>query len=373
MRSSRHPCLPRRHPGRPTWHVRDASADLPDASADVRDASAIRRRVLLALAPLVVLASVAGAITVGPSDLSIADVYGVVADRAGLGSSDLTLLQQSIVWDLRLPRTLLAGICGAGLAICGVILQSLLRNPLADPFVLGISSGASTGAVSIVVLGVGSGAIGLSTGAFVGALVSFALVLLLASLAGGTTDRLVLAGIAATQLFSALTSFIVFTAADAEQTRGVLFWLLGSLSSASWTDVLVCGVIVLGGLLCCIAGAGWLDAFAFGNDAAASLGVDVARIRIVLLVLTALMTAVIVSTSGAIGFVGLVLPHLARALVGVGHRLLLPATALLGAIFLIWVDTAARTVIDPEELPVGVATALIGVPAFALVLMRARR
>ncbi|MEU6134583.1 iron chelate uptake ABC transporter family permease subunit [Nocardioides sp. NPDC047086] len=380
-RPKRHPRRPRRQPGRPTWHGRDGSADVRDGSGDGGDGSgdggdgsAIGvAGVLLCVAPLAVLASVAGAITVGPSDLGVADVYGVVADRVGLGSSDLTLLQQSIVWDLRLPRTLLAGICGAGLAICGVILQSLLRNPLADPFVLGISSGASTGAVAVVVLGIGSGAIGLSTGAFAGALVSFALVLLLASLAGGTTDRLVLAGIAATQLFSALTSFIVFTAADAEQTRGVLFWLLGSLSSASWTDVLVCGVIVLGGLLCCVAGAGWLDAFAFGNDAAASLGVDVTRIRVVLLVLTALMTAVIVSTSGAIGFVGLVLPHLARALVGVGHRLLLPATALLGAIFLIWVDTAARTVIDPEELPVGVATALVGVPAFALVLMRARR
>lgn len=339
----------------------------------VRRLAPTRAGVLLTAAPFLVLLSVAAAITVGPSDLSTADVFGVVAQRLGLGSSDLTLIQQGIVWDLRLPRTLLAGICGAGLAICGVILQSLLRNPLADPFVLGISSGASTGAVSIVVLGVGAGSIGLSTGAFVGALASFAIVLALAALSGGTTDRLVLSGIAATQLFAALTSFIVFTAADAEQTRGVLFWLLGSLASASWTDVVVCGVVVLGGLLVCLAGAAWLDAFAFGADAATSLGINVARTRALLLVLTALMTAVIVSTSGAIGFVGLVLPHLARALVGVGHRLLLPASALIGAIFLIWVDTAARTVLDPQELPVGVATALIGVPAFGLVLLRNRR
>lgn len=331
-----------------------------------------RAGVLLAAAPLVVLLSAAAAITVGPSDLSTADVFGVVADRLGLGTSGLTLLQQGIVWDLRLPRTLLAGICGAGLALCGVILQSLLRNPLADPFVLGISSGASTGAVSIVVLGVGGGALGLSTGAFLGALVSFGLVLLLAALAGGSTDRLVLAGIAGTQLFAALTSFIVFTAADAEQTRGVLFWLLGSLSAASWTDVAVCGVVVLTGLVACLATASWLDAFTFGNDAAAALGIHVGRTRALLLVLTALMTAVIVSASGAIGFVGLVLPHLARALVGVDHRVLLPASALIGAIFLIWVDTAARTLLDPQELPVGVATALIGVPAFALILLRSR-
>lgn len=331
-----------------------------------------RAGLLLTAAPVVVLLSVAGAITVGPSPLSTADVFGVVADRLGLGSSDLTLIQQGIVWDLRLPRTLLAGICGAGLAICGVILQSMLRNPLADPFVLGISSGASTGAVSIVVLGVGGGTLGLSTGAFLGALASFALVMVLASLSGGTTDRLVLAGIAATQLFSALTSFIVFTAADAEQTRGVLFWLLGSLSAASWGDVAVCGIVVLTGLVVCFSTASWLDAFAFGSDAAATLGINVALTRALLLVLTALMTAVIVSVSGAIGFVGLVLPHLARALVGVGHRLLLPTSALIGAVFLVWVDTAARTLLDPQELPVGVATALIGVPAFALILLRNR-
>lgn len=331
-----------------------------------------RAGVLLTAAPIVVLLSVAGAVTVGPSDLSTVDVFGVIGDRLGLGSSDLSLLQQGIVWDLRLPRTLLAGICGAGLAVCGVILQSLLRNPLADPYVLGISSGASTGAVSVVVLGVGSGAVGLSTGAFLGALVSFGLVLVLASLAGDSTGRLVLAGIAATQLFAALTSFIVFTAADAEQTRGVLFWLLGSLSSSTWTDVVVCGVTVLFGLLVCCAFASGLDAFAFGSDAANSLGINVTQIRVLLLVVTAFMTALIVSASGAIGFVGLVLPHLARMIVGVGHRLLLPSAALIGAIFLIWVDTAARTLLDPQELPVGVATALIGVPAFALILLRNR-
>jgi iron complex transport system permease protein len=331
-----------------------------------------RAGVLLTAGPLLVLLSVAGAVTVGPSDLSPVAVFGVIGERLGFTSSDLSVLQQGIVWDLRLPRTLLAGVCGAGLALCGVILQSLLRNPLADPYVLGISSGASTGAVSIVVLGLGSGTVGLSAGAFIGAIGSFGLVLVLAFLAGHSSDRLVLAGIAATQLFAALTSFIVFTAADAEQTRGVLFWLLGSLSSSSWTDVVMCGSTVLFGLSICCANASGLDAFAFGSDAASSLGVDATRIRVVLLAVTALMTALIVSVSGAIGFVGLVLPHFARMIVGVSHRVLLPSAALIGAIFLIWVDTAARTLLDPQELPVGVATALIGVPAFALILLRNR-
>lgn len=321
----------------------------------------------------VLLVSIAAATTIGPSELGPRDAFAVTIDRLGGPESGLTPIREAIIWDLRLPRALLAAVCGAGLAICGVVLQSLLRNPLADPFVLGISSGASTGAVSIVVLGVGAGAMTLATGAFFGALVAFGLVLVLGMAAGGTTDRMVLAGVAVTQLFSALTSFIVFTKADAEQTRGVLFWLLGSLSASSWRDVALCGLVVVAGLAVCWLAAGALDAFTFGEDAAASLGFSVVRTRIVLLVATALITAVIVSTSGAIGFVGLVLPHAARAFVGGRHRVLVPVTALLGAIFLVWVDVGSRTLIAPQELPVGVATALVGVPAFIVILMRQGR
>lgn len=317
----------------------------------------------------VLLVSVAVATTIGPSDLGPRDAVAVALARLGVAPSGLSPVQEAIVWDLRLPRAVL----GAGLALCGVVLQSLLRNPLADPFVLGISSGASTGAVAIVVLGVGAGSVTLTSGAFVGALVAFGLVLLLGLSAGGTTDRLVLAGVAATQLFSALTSFVVFTAADAEQTRGVLFWLLGSLGTASWDDVVVCGGLVVAGLAVCWVAAGSLDAFTFGEDAASALGVPVLRTRLVLLVVTALLTAVIVSTSGAIGFVGLVLPHAARAVVGARHRVLVPVSAVLGAVFLVWVDVGARTVITPQELPVGVATALVGVPAFVVILLRRRR
>lgn len=331
------------------------------------------RWVLWAVGLGVLALSIAVAITIGPADLSVRDVFAVIGQHLGLGDAGVSRIRDGIVWELRLPRTLLAAICGAGLAICGAIMQSLLRNPLADPFVLGISSGASTGAVMVVILGVGGGIITLSTGAFIGAVVAFVMVLLLAAGAGGTPDRVVLAGVAATQLFSALTSFIVTSSADAEQTRGVLFWLLGSLSGADWADVLTCGAVCLAGLVVCITFAPALDAFAFGEDAAASLGISVRWVRLLLLVVTALITATLVSAAGAIGFVGLVLPHAARAVVGPGHRLLLPATALIGAIFLVWVDTVARTVFSPQELPVGVVTALVGVPAFAVILYRRRR
>ena len=333
-----------------------------------------RRRAGLALGAagtVALVASLAVAITIGPADIRVADVWSVVAAHLGLGSSELTPIRDGIVWQLRLPRTLLAAVCGAGLAVCGAVMQSLLRNPLADPFVLGVSSGASTGAVLVVVLGAGAG--GHRDGAFLGALLSFALVLLLSHTLGGTTDRVVLAGVAAMQLFSALTSFVVMTSADAETTRGVLFWLLGSLGGAGWTDVWLCLAVLAVALVVCLSYARTLDAFAFGQDAAAALGVSLARTRLVLLCVTALLTAALVSSAGAIGFVGLVLPHAARALTGPGHARLLPVTALAGAVFLVWVDTLARTVLDPQEVPVGVVTSLIGVPAFVAVLYRTRR
>jgi iron complex transport system permease protein len=333
-----------------------------------------RRAAGLGAAGLVLLGcSLAVAITIGPADIRVADVWSAVASHLGIGTSELTPIRDGIVWQLRLPRTLLAAVCGAGLAVCGAVMQSLLRNPLADPFVLGVSSGASTGAVVVVVLGVGGGAVSVSAGAFVGALVSFALVLLLSHTLGGTTDRVVLAGVAGMQLFSALTSFVVMTAADAETTRGVLFWLLGSLGGAGWTDVWVCAAVLAVALVVCLSYGSTLDAFAFGQDAAATLGVSVARTRLVLLCVTALLTAALVSSAGAIGFVGLVLPHAARALAGPGHTRLLPLAALAGAVFLVWVDTLARTVLDPQEVPVGVVTSLIGVPAFVVVLYRTRR
>ncbi|WP_199433472.1 FecCD family ABC transporter permease [Qaidamihabitans albus] len=332
-----------------------------------------RAATIVVLGVPAVLLSVAVAVTLGPADLSVPDVAGVVGARLGLGETAVSRIGQGIVWELRLPRALLAGICGAGLAVCGAVLQSLLRNPLADPFLLGISAGASTGAVTVVVLGAGAGVIGLTAGAFAGAVLAFTLVVVLASVAGGGTSRVILAGVAGTQLFSALTSYIVITSADAEQTRGVLFWLLGSLSGARWSDVALAGAVCAGCLLLCLSRAAALDAFAFGRDAAASLGVDVRRLRAVLLGITALLAATLVAAAGAIGFVGLVLPHAARLLVGPGHRALLPVTAVLGAILLIWVDVLATTVAAPLEVPVGVVTALVGVPAFAALMIRRGR
>ncbi|MFT3854340.1 MAG: iron chelate uptake ABC transporter family permease subunit [Ilumatobacteraceae bacterium] len=309
---------------------------------------------LLWLGGLIVLAaSITVTITIGPAHLSPADVWTVIRAKLTGGTSGLTQIQDAIVWQFRLPRVLLAALCGAGLAVSGAILQSLLRNPLADPYMLGISSGAGLGAVGVVVLGLGGGVVGLGGGAFVGALATFVLVLTLARFAGRSVAVLILAGVAIAQLCSALTSFVIFASADAQQTRSVLFWLMGSLATSRWSDVAITAVVVSIGLTICILTASMLDAFTFGEDAAASLGINVGRTRSMLLVVTTLITAVLVSRSGSIGFVGLTLPHAARAIVGVKHRVLIPTSALLGAIFLVWVDTIARAAFAPQEAPRG--------------------
>lgn len=321
---------------------------------------------------LVFLASVGVAMTLGPADVSLVNVRDIVSNHLGLTEIPVRVSEDAIVWQERLPRALVAAACGAGLGLCGAILQSLLRNPLADPFILGVSSGASTGAVVVGVLGLGGSALGLSGGAFVGALLAFGLVLLLARFADGGTGGIVLAGVASTQLFSALTSLVIFAFADSDETRGVMFWLLGSLEGMRWDDVgLTVAVTVVGAVIAMLSTRS-LDAFAFGDEVAASLGVHVARTRTVLLVLTALLTASLVSVVGAVGFVGLVLPHAARLLFGERHARVIPATVVIGAIFMVWVDAVSRVAFGPTPLPVGVGTALIGVPVFVLLLVRRR-
>ena len=325
-------------------------------------------------------ASVIVAVTIGPAGLAPADVFASIAAHLGIGEPTLSPLRDGIVWELRMPRVLTAAAVGAGLALCGAVMQALTRNPLADPYLLGLSSGASVGAVIVIVLGVG---LLLPFAAFVGALVALAATLALAAGAGGrgvsggtggtlTPTRTVLAGLAVASVFGAVTSLIIFWSATGDSYREILNWLLGSLSGTDWTSVAIAGgaVIVIGIPL--LTSAKTLDAFAFGDTAAAALGVHVGRSRALLLTATALLTGALVAVSGSIGFVGLILPHGVRLIVGSRHRSLLPLSALAGAIFLVWVDTGARTLFDPRELPVGILTALIGGPVFALLLLRNR-
>ncbi|UNK40417.1 iron ABC transporter permease (plasmid) [Shinella sp. H4-D48] len=330
--------------------------------------------VALTIAAVILLAiMISFAVAIGEIAIPVSTTAKAVSNRIFGTSFELNRIHQGIVWDYRLSRALVAASAGASLALCGVVLQAMLRNPLAEPYVLGISAGASTGAVCVMILGLGYGALTLSGGAFIGAIVAFLLVGVLAAGAGRSSERIILCGVAGSQLFNALTSYIVTTSANAEQARGVLFWLLGSMSGVRWPDVYLSVPVAIAGYLACLFHARALDAFAFGTDAAAALGIAVRRVQVVLFGITALMTAAVVSMVGSIGFVGLVIPHAARFIVGPSHHRLLPATALGGAMFMVFADIVSRIIIPQQILPIGVVTALFGAPAFAIILFRARR
>jgi len=321
---------------------------------------------------LLLLASIAIAVTFGPADISVFEVWQSILHHLGLvDDGPVSRLRDAIVWQLRLPRVLAALGIGAGLALAGTVMQVLTRNPLADPYLLGLSSGASLGAVIFLLAG---SALLMPLGAFIGSLAALMLALLIARLLGGATpSRAILAGICIAALASAGTSLLIFWSATGDSYREILSWLMGSLSGTTWGDA---GLVVLALLLCApviLLSGRSLDAFAFGEDAAAGLGIDIARQRWTLLGATALLTGVMVAIGGAIGFVGLVVPHAVRLAVGSRHRVLLPMSMLVGAIFMLWSDTAARTLFDPRELPVGIVTALVGAPAFLLILLRYRR
>jgi iron complex transport system permease protein len=342
----------------------------------VRSAGGRRFGLALVLAALALVIVAGLAVTIGPAPVSLADVVRSIATHLGwpqggpTNPGEVPVLTDAIVWQLRLPRVLTAALVGAGLALSGAVMQSVTRNPLADPYLLGLSSGASLGAVCVVILGVG---VALPAAAFLGALAALVATLSIARVRGTITPgRAVLAGLAVAQLGSAGTSFVIFWSAKGDSYREILNWLLGSLAGSSWNTVAIAASALLVAGTGLLLAASRLDAFAFGDTAAASLGVNVNATRWTLLGTVALLTGAMVAVSGAIGFVGLILPHLVRGLSGPGHRRLLPLVGVTGALFLVVADTLARTVFDPRELPVGIITALIGVPVF-IVLVKSRR
>lgn len=279
----------------------------------------------------------------------------------------------TIVWELRFPRAVLAAVVGAGLSAIGVAVQAMVRNALADPFVLGISSGAAVGANAVLIFGA-FGVLGvwaLSTAAFLFALLAMVLVYAIARTDRGLTPlRLVLTGTALYYGFSAVTTFMVFAAERGEAARSAMMWLLGSLGGANWASVPIAAAVVFAGLAHLAWSAGRLNALAMGDETAAALGVDAGRLRKELFLVSAAVTGAVVAVSGAIGFVGLMVPHAVRMLVGADHRRLLAVAPLAGAVLLIWVDILSRVVLAPAELPVGVLTAAIGVPCFVLIMRR---
>ncbi|SFT91311.1 FecCD family ABC transporter permease [Sedimentitalea nanhaiensis] len=331
------------------------------------------------LSPLLLAAAIMAGTAIGETRLPFLTVLQTLANHLWGAGYPVDGIEAGIIWSYRLPRAIIAACSGAGLALTGVVLQALLRNPLADPYLMGLSAGASTGAVLVTVAGVGGGAISMSLGALTGALLAFGCVVALAHAVNGAAGggratqaaaAIILAGIAGSQMFNALTAFTIARSANAEQARGIMFWLMGNLSGVRWEDVWACAGVSLAGVALCLWYRRGLDAFTFGADGAASLGINVQALRGSLITATAIMVGVLVSKVGAIGFVGLVVPHAMRFLVGTRHDRLVPASALAGAVFLVAADVISRILVPGQVLPIGVVTALVGAPAFALILVR---
>ncbi len=311
---------------------------------------------------LVPLGAIAMSLSAGSMDMSWAQLFHLL--QQGPGSS----VGQAVLWKIRIPRTLLAGLVGAALSLSGVTFQAVLRNPLADPYLLGVSGGAALGAVAALTIGINS-AILVSLAAFGGALTALAIVYLVARAHTCSSHTLILSGVMVGSVAAALLLFLLWRA-PTEATRQAIFWLAGNLSLADpswlawgWLWVLVCFILLWSQAVN-------LDLLTQGEETAADLGLAVGRTRLILFALAGALTACAVALAGLVGFVGLVVPHICRLLWGPAHRLLLPLAALFGACFLMVADAIARSLYAPAEMPVGVVTALLGAPFFLLLLRR---
>ena len=325
-----------------------------------------RVRVFVPLAALLAAAALV-ALNLGAAPMSPAEVLDVL-----LGGGDER--QRTVIFDVRLPRVLLALLVGGGLAVAGAVYQALLRNPLADPYILGVSGGAALGAVAMMLLGSVVSHWGVAGGALAGALLAIVVVLRLAMATGPTLDSrvLLLAGVIAGAFFNAVI-LLLLAAADFQSFRSAVFWMMGSLSRAGPLEAGVLALFLAPCLVAAWALARPLDLFAAGEEMATYLGVPVERVKQAGYLAASLAVAASVAAVGIIGFVGLIVPHAVRMVWGGDHRVLVPACFLGGGAFLVITDTLARTVVAPQELPTGVVTALIGVPLFAVLLVRSAR
>lgn len=331
------------------------------------------RKIFFIILLLILITLLAGfSATLGAAPITMGEVYATVFHRFFPNYFETTDLAHIVVWDLRLPRILLAIIAGIGLALAGAVMQAILRNPLASPFTLGISSAAAFGATLAIILGIGFGFAGgtlVVVNAFIFTMIASLLIFSLASYKRATPETMILVGIAMSFTFSAATSLLQFFGCP-EKIAGVVFWMFGCLGGATWTNITLISLV----LLACVPYLLWkawdLNALGAGDETAKSLGVNVERVRLVSMLLASFVTATIICFTGIIGFIGLVCPHIARMIIGGDQRFLLPASCILGAVILLGADTLARTIISPMIIPVGIMTAFFGGPLFIYLLLR---
>ncbi|MEV0087786.1 iron ABC transporter permease [Saccharopolyspora sp. NPDC050642] len=335
----------------------------------------MRARLVLVHAVLLIALVVIGglAVSLGSVRLPLDQVWRIVLEPVVPWiDADWTRVRAAIVWDSRMPRVVTGIVVGAALALSGAIAQLVTANPMADPYLLGVSEGAGFAASLVMVLGVGAGALGLPVAAFLGGLLALVVVLAVAGRSGSMTT-LVLGGLAVGQVAYAATSLVLHVFATGDQAKQVLFWITGGLGAARWESLPVPSAVLVIGLIAAVAAGRWMNVLHGGDDAAAALGLNARAFRMACLVGISLLAGTAVALAGGIVFVGLLVPHAATFLVGAEARRMLPVSALLGAVFLVLADLVARLVIAPSELPVGVLTAMVGGPLFLIMLRRQRR
>lgn len=308
---------------------------------------------------------------VGIFDIPGSQIYNAIAGQLWGKHTDLPELTEHIIVNIRLPRILLGLLSGCGLAIAGTVMQGILRNPMASPYTLGISSGASFGATLAIVLNISlvPGTYGIIMNAFAGSLLCALLILFISSGRNATPVFMILVGIALMFLFSATTTLLQYFAED-EAVKRVVFWMVGSLGSADWMKIRIVSVVLAGTCLVIFSQSWEMNILAFGDEIAASLGINVKKVRILTLLLSVFLTATIISFVGTIGFIGLVAPHICRMIIGGDNKYLIPMSGLLGGLLLAGADLFAANIIAPVEIPVGIITAYMGVPLFLMVIIR---
>lgn len=329
---------------------------------------------------LSIIASTLYSLTNGQASISMKEVfqiliYKISGDQWGSLETISSQAAVNIIWFVRTPRVILAIFVGMGLAVSGAIMQAVVQNPLADPYILGVSSGASLGATFAILVGFGSATFlaqfGLAFGAFTGAIIASFSVLLLSSVGGRMTSvKLVLSGTIIGALFSSISNFIVYLSSNAEGIKTVTFWSMGSLAAASWGKMPILAIVVLVITGFFLSQYRILNVMLLGEETAVTLGVSLAKYRRSYMLLSSLLTGVVVAYSGMIGFVGLIIPHIVRGLSGSDHKHLLPVVALSGSLFLIWADILSRVLIQNVELPIGIITSIIGAPLFIYIIVK---
>lgn len=333
--------------------------------------------VFTALAVLLVFSITAGT-AFGSSYIKTGDVYKFIINKISgreIFIPSWKISAEAIIWEVRVPRVILSVISGGGLALCGVLMQCITKNPIADPYILGISSGASAGAVAVIVFGGTS--LGIATvagGAFAGALLCGILVFIIGTQYGKSisTIRLILTGLAVSTIFSSVTNIFLYSAKNAGQVKSAVFWTMGSLGRAKWGGLFLPFAVLALVFVFSLMMSKSLDILILGDGSAKMLGVNIGFVKTSVILLSTFLISVLVSLTGAIGFIGLIVPHICRAFCGSGHKKLIIVSVLTGAVFLIWCDVLARVMFPPKEIPIGIITSIIGGPFFLFMIGRNR-